>query len=135
MYKNILVGVDLTHTEKAGAMLKAAQSFGKDAQITLINVIEDIPTYVAAELPKGMVAEMKEKANSELSALAKSFGTSANVEIASGRPANALLDKAKALGSDLIIIASHQPGVQDYLLGSTASRVVRHAHCSVLVMR
>ena len=36
---------------------------------------------------------------------------------------------------DLIIIASHKPGLQDYFLGSTAARVVRHASCSVLVVR
>ena len=38
--------------------------------------------------------------------------------------------------TDLISkIASHQPGLQDYFLGSTAAKVVRHATCSVLVMR
>jgi len=36
---------------------------------------------------------------------------------------------------DLIIVGSHKPGLQDYLLGSTAARVVRHAMCSVLVGR
>ena len=35
----------------------------------------------------------------------------------------------------MIVIASHDPGLADYLLGSTAGRVVRHAHCSVLVVR
>jgi universal stress protein F len=33
------------------------------------------------------------------------------------------------------VIASHRPGIQDYFLGSTASRVVRHANCTVHVMR
>ena len=37
--------------------------------------------------------------------------------------------------ADLIIIASHKPGFQDYFLGSTAAKVVRHAPCSVLVVR
>ena len=35
----------------------------------------------------------------------------------------------------MIVIASHDPGLVDYLLGSVAARVVRHAHCSVLVTR
>ncbi|MBT8411941.1 MAG: universal stress protein, partial [Octadecabacter sp.] len=36
---------------------------------------------------------------------------------------------------DCIIMASHQPGLEDYFLGSTAARVVRHAKCSVHVIR
>ena len=36
---------------------------------------------------------------------------------------------------DLIIMASHRPELQDYLLGPNAARVVRHANCSVLVVR
>jgi len=42
---------------------------------------------------------------------------------------------AKEKDVDLIIIASHRPGLQDYFLGSTAAKVVRHATCSVLVVR
>ncbi len=34
-----------------------------------------------------------------------------------------------------IIVASHKPNVGDYLLGTTAARVVRHATCSVFVVR
>ena len=35
----------------------------------------------------------------------------------------------------MIVMASHDPVLSDYLLGSVAARVVRHAHCSVLVAR
>ena len=37
--------------------------------------------------------------------------------------------------TDVIVMASHQPKFSDYLLGSTAARVVRHAKCSVLIAR
>jgi nucleotide-binding universal stress UspA family protein len=46
-----------------------------------------------------------------------------------------ILETAKEIGADLIVIASHRPGLQDYFLGSTAARVVRHAECAVLVDR
>jgi len=36
---------------------------------------------------------------------------------------------------DLIVIASHRPGLKDYFLGSTAGRVVRHSPCAVHVIR
>ena len=35
----------------------------------------------------------------------------------------------------MIMIASHKPGMSDYFIGSTASRVVRHSPVSVLVSR
>ncbi|MBL4758209.1 MAG: universal stress protein [Rhizobiales bacterium] len=53
----------------------------------------------------------------------------------SGNASNAILDIAKEQNVDIILIGSHKPGLQDYLLGSTAARVVRHAECTVLVAR
>ena len=44
-------------------------------------------------------------------------------------------EKTNESGADLLIIASHRPGLQDYFLGSTAAHVVRHAACSVHVIR
>ena len=46
----------------------------------------------------------------------------------------AALEEAEA-SADAIVIASHRPDLSDYLLGSTAARVVRHAQCTVLVLR
>ena len=38
-------------------------------------------------------------------------------------------------GATLIVIGAHRPDLKDYLLGPHAARVVRHAECSVLVVR
>ncbi len=46
-----------------------------------------------------------------------------------------ILDMAEKVEADLIVMASHRPELQDYLLGPNAARVVRHAKCSVLVVR
>jgi nucleotide-binding universal stress UspA family protein len=55
--------------------------------------------------------------------------------VRAGHPGNQILDLAEETNADLIIVASHRPGLQDYFIGSTAGRVVRHANCSVLVTR
>ena len=46
-----------------------------------------------------------------------------------------VLAAAKLVEADLIITGSHKPNVSDYLLGSNAARIMRHAECSVLVVR
>lgn len=52
-----------------------------------------------------------------------------------GRPAQVIVDLAAELRADLIVIGSHGYDVIDRVLGTTASRVVNHAKCSVLVVR
>ena len=46
-----------------------------------------------------------------------------------------ILAEAAEWGADLIVVGSHRPVVSDYLLGSNAKTIVRHAVCSVLVVR
>ena len=55
--------------------------------------------------------------------------------IAQGTVYEVILSIAKEIQSDLIIMTAHRPELRDYLLGPNASRVVRHADQSVLVVR
>jgi nucleotide-binding universal stress UspA family protein len=136
MFNNIIVPIDLTHTERADAMIKAAKHMGgPDAKITVINVFDEIPGYVAAELPADTIENSKKMARDRLQEVVTSMDLKAEAVIRSGQPARCILDLAEDNDADLIIIASHKPGLQDYLLGSTAARVVRHAKCPVLVLR
>jgi universal stress protein F len=45
------------------------------------------------------------------------------------------LAEADEWGSDIIILCSHRPTMAAYLIGSNAKTIVRHAKCSVLVVR
>ena len=47
----------------------------------------------------------------------------------------ARLAEAEDWGADLIVVGSHRPTMATYLLGSNAKTIVRHAKCSVLVVR
>lgn len=136
MFKTILVPVDIGHAEKSNNVINMAAANGTDdAQIILLNVVEDIPNWVAVELPAGFQQKSLKTAKEELSAIAQSSDIKTEIDVRVGHPYQTILDVAKETGSELIIIASHQPGLQDYLLGSTAAKVVRHAKCSVLVVR
>jgi len=46
-----------------------------------------------------------------------------------------ILRAAEKLRVDVIVMGSHRPALKDYLLGPNAARVVRHAACSVYVVR
>lgn len=136
MYKTILVPIDMSHIEMGESMIEVAREQGdKDAKIILLHVIEDIPIWVAAEIPSGILENSRQSIRKELQAIATAASVKADVEIRSGHPYKTILDKADEVEADLIIVASHKPGLQDYLIGSTAAKVVRHARCSVLVVR
>ena len=46
-----------------------------------------------------------------------------------------VLEAAEARKADLVVVGSHRPGMATYLIGSNATAIVRHATCSVLVIR
>lgn len=136
MYRNIVVAVDLAQKELAGGLVaKARELRDSGGVIRLVYVLEDIPAYVAAEIPPETLENRRREALEELRALGETLGGDMDVEVRSGAAASGILDCAEEQGADLIMIASHKPGVRDYFIGSTAGRVVRHARCSVLVVR
>lgn len=136
MYKSILVPIDLAHVERSQPMIEVARKLGVEgSSIMLLHVVEEVPSWIANELPDGILEKSRISAGSELKAMANAAVIQAKVEIRSGHPHTTILNVADEAGVDLIIIASHKPGLQDYFLGSTAARVVRHARCSVLVVR
>ncbi|MEQ8449673.1 MAG: universal stress protein [Nitratireductor sp.] len=136
MYDTILVPVDLADSDKAPTMIAAARTMANDgARIVLVNIVEDIPTFVAAELPGGIMEKTRDEARKTLEAMAAEQGEGVEIDVRVGQAASGILAVAKEKQADVIVIASHKPGLQDYLIGSTAARVVRHAACSVHVMR
>jgi nucleotide-binding universal stress UspA family protein len=60
----------------------------------------------------------------------------ARLEVAIGDPAHEITDRATKQGADLIVLSYHgRTGAARLFIGSVAERVVRHAHCPVLVLR
>ena len=136
MYKTILVPIDMAHIEKGKSMIDIAKAEGnKDTQIILLNVVEEIPAWVASQLPAGILDKSQQSTLEELKAIADAANMNVDVEVRAGHPYKTILEVADKTGAELIIVASHQPGLEDYFLGSTAAKIVRHAKCSVLVVR
>ncbi|MGI9405596.1 MAG: universal stress protein [Hyphomicrobiaceae bacterium] len=139
MFKTILVPVDLAHADKSHDMIEKAKQLAdqNDSQLTLLNVIPEMPSYVASQMPSGLHQKVMDTAKNELAELARKHDVpeTATLQVKHGNVAQVILGEAERSETDLIVIASHQPGLSDYLLGSVAGKVVRHAHCSVLVLR
>ena len=136
MFKTIMVPIDLSHAKEGASMIDIAKLHAEgDARVILLNVVEEVPTYVVEQLPKGIMAQSRQAAVDELKSIAEGAGIKCEAKVITGHAYRTILETAEDEKVDLIIIASHKPGIQDYFLGSTAARVVRHAKCSVMVVR
>ena len=66
----------------------------------------------------------------------ETHGVATKTMLRTGLPAHEIVEAAKELDTDLIIIATHgYTGWKHFCIGSTAERVVRAAPCPVLVVR
>lgn len=136
MFRKILVPVDIGALDRGERILRKAQVLSDDGgEIVLLNVVEDLPGYLAIDIPVGLIENALKDARTQLTALKAKLGVEARVEVRSGTPAREILAAAGEHESDLIIIGSHKPDFSNYLIGATADRVVRHAKCAVLVDR
>lgn len=136
MFKKIMIPIDMAHPERAPEMIEAARKLGEGkAKMVLATIIHSVPAMAELSVPPEYFENAKSEARKALSGIAKAHGVDADIELRVGQPANDILQIQKDLEVDLIIVGSHRPGFQDYFLGSTAARVVRHAQCPVLVMR
>ena len=136
MYKSILIPVDLGNVDNISTLIEHARVYkDSDARVVVLNVVEDIPSWAAVELPRGSVDKSLQSAKDKLEALAGSADMEVEAEIRIGHPYKTILEAAEEMQAELIIVASHQPELQNYFLGSTAAKIVRHATCSVIVVR
>lgn len=135
MYKNILVPVSFEADRNAKAALQIARKLcAEGGKISLLHVMEHLPQYATEYLPPDHLEKARSDISGGLSALSEGMDD-AEVVVVEGHSARTILDYADEVGADCIVIASHRPGMQDFFLGSTAARVVRHAKCAVHVVR
>jgi nucleotide-binding universal stress UspA family protein len=119
--------------------LNFSQHFG--AQLHVIHVLEPVLSPQFAGLPEAPAFSEEELAAAakNLRTWAKSTGATdacAKLLLRNGFPAHEIVEAAKELAVDLVIIATQGlTGWKHFCIGSTAERVVRAAPCPVLVIR
>lgn len=135
----ILVALD--RSIQAATILDQALEMVKQfkAECILYTVAEDIPDF-GEGIAIGLSEQIQQEAEKALgSALAKAMskGVQARKVLDTGSsPADGILDLAEKEGIDLIIMGSRaKTGLDRFLIGSVATKVVSHAKCSVMVLR
>ncbi len=141
MYDDILLSIDLNHDSSWRKALPAALELCRSSGATL-HVMTVVPDMGSAWVAGFFPGDFEEKALARADAGMAEFvaenvpdGVPARTIVANGTIYEEILDAARKVGADLIVMASHRPEFRDYLLGPNASRVVRHAPMSVLVVR
>ena len=136
MFKQILMPVDVAHLDEGHRSLAVAQEImSPDTALTLLYVMEEIPNWTDFNLPPNFKEDSMQTARNELQKIADSTDKEVQIEVRTGHAYSTILKEAEAMNADLIILASHKPGLKDYFIGSNATKVVSHADCSVVVVR
>lgn len=140
MTKSVLMPIDLTdHASWPAALREALLMVGTEG---ILHVISVLPDFGLAQVSGYFKKDYEKEA-------IKAFGKALtdwindnvpdNVEvhphILHGTIYDEILRAANKLAVDVIVMGSHRPAFRDYLLGPNAARVVRHANCSVYVVR
>lgn len=141
--KTFLVPVDFSAvTDK---VIEAALAFARAFQgrVALLHVIQ--PPVVAggeyalpAEIVEEAVSTNKRHALQKLDGRCEAFraaGIECSAAAVVGLPAPAILEEAAKTGADFVVMGSHGHGrLYDFLVGSTASGVIKKAKCGVIVI-
>ena len=135
MYSSILIPVALDHeTLVAQKLVRAREMLAPGGKITLLTVLEQVSGFVAEFVTVKSENHLTTTILGKLEAVA---GDAPDLvcKVITGKPGVEIARYADQNAIELIIMGSQAPGASDYALGSTTARVVRRAHCSVLVLR
>src|SRR5512136_945124 len=119
MYKKILVPVDLADIDLAKPAIAAATEMARASggSVRLVNVLAMTPVMLAEYVPPDFDAQQRLSAEEALSIIAKECGLDAghfSWNVRQGGIYHEVLEEAKTIGADLIVMSSHRPAMRTY---------------------
>ena len=139
---NNTVVIPFDFSEQSTKAVDAAIEMAEEStSIHVIHVIDPTPIMISMDPALPVPASYDQgRYEQSLREMKKRFGDgkygSLTVHCAIGDPGTVIVDYAKTVRANLIIMPSHgRTGLNRLLMGSVAERVLRLANCPVLVMR
>lgn len=135
-FRKILVGYGgSAHSEKAvDVAIDMARCL--DAKVLILAVARPPEPATSVEM-EAVLDDARERYEAGFKKILERAGDKVEIEtaIAVGHPAEQIVHKAEVEHTDLIVLGRSRMSVIEKLLGSTSERVLRYAHCPVLVIR
>ncbi|MEY3196941.1 MAG: hypothetical protein RLZZ59_309 [Pseudomonadota bacterium] len=141
MYKKIIALLDLSDSSSWKIVLPTALTFVNifGAELHIIHIIPDMGISMLEEyMPQSWFSSQTEKYRAQLDKLiAENIPKEINVTtfVGRGQVYDSIINYAESQSADLLIVPATKSQLQDYMLGSNVSKIVRHAKTSVLVVR
>ncbi len=133
MYNKILIASALDQGFSKKALDTAKLLISENGKIIAAHVMEPVNNVVQSFVTEEAKSKAYDKVKSVMAERCNDEVIES--EILYGQAGREISKYAEKIGADCIIIGSHKPGLEDFFLGSTSSRVVRYAKCSVHVLR
>jgi len=134
----ILLAIDESKFSEAATQAVIAQRPPQGTTVKILNVVDllmPIPTSDAAEFRELSLRHGQEVVG-RTEQILKGAGFTVQTEVVEGDPKAKILDQALQWNPELIVMGSHgRKGFDRFLMGSVAEAVVRHAPCSVQIVR
>lgn len=134
MYKKIIIALSLEHGIADRAIDAAKKLVDEDGEIVAVHVYEPLRNPVSVYVSKDDVAKAEKTVGEVLEGRVQAEHHIKAVML-KGQPGRTITEFAEKMAADCIVVGSHKPGLEDFFLGSSAARIVRHAPCSVHVIR
>ena len=141
----ILIAIDDSKFSQAAVQSVVARPGPPDTEIKVLHVVERPSLLLGREMTdhdpefeavwKALREEAKALVTKVTEGLRRS-GLNATTALAEGDPKSQIIDVASDWHADLIVLGSHgRKGLNRFLMGSVSEAVVRHAPCSVEIIR
>ena len=141
----ILVAIDGSDFSQAALQSVVARPWPQDTEVKILHVVEAPSILMGREMggydPEFEVVwkALREQAKRLVEKAAEKLRRakfSVSTELVEGDPKSQIIDIAHEWRADMIVLGSHgRSGLGRFLMGSVSQGVVRHAHCSVEIIR
>lgn len=141
MFKDILLAIDLNDEGSWAKALPVALDFvrASDGTLHIMTVTPDFGMSIVGQFfPKGFEKGVGEKVLDALKVFVKTHvpgDVKTQRIVGEGTVYEVILNMADKIDADMIVVSSGRDDLKDFLLGPNAARIVRHAKCSVTVVR